>query len=39
MPMLEHAARGRVTLLYSARDTTHNGAIVLREYLCERAKR
>jgi len=38
-PILEAAARGRVTLLYSARDTAHNGAIVLQEYLDERAKR
>jgi len=38
-PILEAAARGRVTLLYSARDTTRNRAIVLREYLCERANR
>lgn len=37
-PILEHAARGRVTLLYSARDTVHNGAVVLREYLDEQAK-
>lgn len=37
-PILEHAARGRVTLLYSARDTVHNGAVVLREYLGERAQ-
>jgi uncharacterized protein YeaO (DUF488 family) len=38
-PILEAAARGRVTLLYSARDTAHNGALVLQEYLGERAKR
>jgi hypothetical protein len=28
--------RGRVTLLYSARDTLHNGAVVLRDYLTKR---
>jgi uncharacterized protein YeaO (DUF488 family) len=38
-PILEAAARGHVTLLYSARDTVHNGAVVLQEYLGERAKR
>jgi len=38
MPMLEHAARGRVTLLYSARDTVHNGAVALCEYLGERTR-
>ena len=26
--------RGRVTLLYSARDVAHNQALVLAEYLC-----
>lgn len=29
------AVEGRVTLLYAARDTRHNHAIVLREYLLE----
>jgi uncharacterized protein YeaO (DUF488 family) len=28
--------RGTVTLLYSAHDTSHNGALVLRDYLDER---
>jgi len=37
-PILEHAARGSVTLLYSARDTVHNGAVVLCEYLGERIR-
>ena len=32
-PILEAARRGPVTLLYSARDTEHNGAVVLRDYL------
>jgi uncharacterized protein YeaO (DUF488 family) len=32
-PILEAARRGPVTLLYSAHDIEHNGALVLREYL------
>jgi uncharacterized protein YeaO (DUF488 family) len=37
-PILE-AAKGRtVTLLYSAHDTEHNGAVVLRNYLADRVK-
>lgn len=32
-PLLEAAARGRVTLLYAAKDTEHNHAIVLRDHL------
>jgi len=35
-PIMEAAKRGPVTLLYSAHDTEHNGALVLREYLVER---
>ena len=35
-PVLEAAARGTVTLLYSAHDVLHNGAVVLRDYLAER---
>ncbi|MBS1910874.1 MAG: DUF488 domain-containing protein [Bacteroidetes bacterium] len=31
--LLALAAHGRVTLLYSARDTEHNQAVALREYL------
>jgi len=38
-PILEAATPGTVTLLYSAHDTVHNGAVVLREYLVDRAKR
>ena len=38
-PILDAANRGPVTLLYSAHDTEHNGARVLREYLAERSKR
>jgi len=37
-PILEAAARGRVTLLYSAHDTARNGAVVLQEYLGEKAR-
>lgn len=36
-PILDAARRGTVTLLYSAHDTVHNGAVVLRDYLMERA--
>ncbi|MEV8631657.1 DUF488 family protein [Streptosporangium sp. NPDC051023] len=32
-PLLEAARRGPVTLVYSAKDTEHNNAVVLREYL------
>ena len=32
-PILEAARRGRVTLLYSARDTEHNNALALKTYL------
>ena len=35
-PILDAAKRGTVTLLYSAHDTEHNSALVLREYLIER---
>lgn len=34
-PLLEAARQGPVTLLYSARDTAHNGALVLRDFLRE----
>mgnify|MGYP003455889611 FL=1 len=36
-PILEASQRRRVTLLYSAHDTAHNGALVLRDYLAEQA--
>jgi uncharacterized protein YeaO (DUF488 family) len=36
-PILVAERRGTVTLLYSARDTLHNGALVLCEYLVERS--
>jgi uncharacterized protein YeaO (DUF488 family) len=35
-PILAAARRGAVTLLYSARDTRHNSAVVLAEYLSRR---
>jgi uncharacterized protein YeaO (DUF488 family) len=34
--MCELLRKGRVTLLYGARDATHNQAVVLRDYLGER---
>lgn len=34
--LLERARRGRVTLVYGARDEKRNNAVVLREYLEER---
>jgi uncharacterized protein YeaO (DUF488 family) len=37
-PLLEAARRGPVTLLYAARDTEHNQAVVLRDYLLERLR-
>ena len=36
-PILDGAKRGTVTFHYSAHDTVHNGAVVLCEYLMERA--
>ncbi len=35
-PILQAARQGNVTLLYSARDTEHNNAITLKEYLDRR---
>lgn len=35
-PILDAGGRGTVTLLYSAHDVLHNGAVVLRDYLVER---
>jgi uncharacterized protein YeaO (DUF488 family) len=32
-PIREAARQGNVTLLYSARDTEHNNAVALKEYL------
>jgi uncharacterized protein YeaO (DUF488 family) len=36
-PLREAARRGPVTLVYGARDTEHNAAVALREYLTDRA--
>lgn len=38
-PIAEASERGAVTLLYSAYDTEHNGALVLRDFLTERVGR
>ena len=38
-PILEAAKRGNVTLLYSARDTEHNSAILLKAFLDEQMKK
>lgn len=38
-PVLEAARRGNVTLLYSARDTEHNSALVLRDFLNSKLKK
>jgi uncharacterized protein YeaO (DUF488 family) len=38
-PLLREARRGRVTLLFSARDTEHNSAVALKAYLAPRARR
>lgn len=35
-PILDAAYRGPVVLLYAAKDTEHNNAVVLRDYLQER---
>ena len=35
-PLLDMGQRGTVTLLYSAHDTLHNGAVVLQAYVDER---
>jgi uncharacterized protein YeaO (DUF488 family) len=36
MPILEGAKQGDVTLLYSARDTEHNSAVLLKAFLEEK---
>ncbi len=38
-PILEVAQRGNVTLLFSAHDTEHNNAVVLKSYLEARVRR
>ena len=35
-PILDASRKGTVTLLYSARDTLHNGAVVLQEFIAEK---
>ncbi|HEX2978830.1 MAG TPA: DUF488 domain-containing protein [Anaerolineaceae bacterium] len=37
--LLDAAARGRLTLVYSARETQYNQAVALREYLLARQER
>src|SRR5690606_27264225 len=37
-PLLAAAHKGPVVLLYSSRDTAHNNAVVLRDYLAERLR-
>lgn len=38
-PLLEASGRGNVTLLYSASDTEHNSALVLKSFLDGRIKK
>lgn len=38
-PILDAAEKGDVTLLYSARDTEHNSALLLKDYLEEHLKK
>jgi uncharacterized protein YeaO (DUF488 family) len=38
-PIVEAAQRGDVTLLYSARDTEHNNALVLKSFLEEQLRK
>jgi uncharacterized protein YeaO (DUF488 family) len=35
-PLLDAAGEGTITLVYAARDTEHNSALVLRDFLTER---
>ena len=37
--ILDRGQRGTVTLLYSAHDVLHNGALVLRDYLIDQQRR
>lgn len=37
-PLVDAAAAGDITLLYSSRDREHNNAVVLREYLLANAR-
>ena len=38
-PIATAARRGTVTLIYSSRDTTHNNAVALKEYLERKMRR
>ena len=38
-PLLEAAKHGDVTLLYSAKDTEHNSAVLLKEFLQEQMRK
>ena len=38
-PLLEHARNGRLTLLYAAKDTLRNNAVVLAEFLEDELER
>lgn len=38
-PILDAARKGTVTLLYSAHDTEHNSAVVLRDFLMKKKSR
>ena len=38
-PILEAARHGTVTLIYSARDTEHNSALLLKDFLEEHMRR
>jgi len=38
-PILKASRRGRVTLLYGARDAEHNNAVALKEYLERKIRR
>lgn len=38
-PILEASRHGEVTLLYSSRDTEHNNAVALKEYLEHKLRR
>lgn len=37
-PLVEAAKKGKITLLYAAHDTEHNGALVLKEFLDEKMR-
>ena len=38
-PIVSSARRGRVTLIHSSRDTQHNNAVALQEFLRRKARR